>query len=292
MSARVIIRRAILPAVALILLAAPGHASAGDLVLDQHLIGNPECNLEDLGSSISSGGPIRQEFVPDQPIILAVELCLSFDANAVMPLNVRTGSAKNPGPVLTSSSIIAPMTNSPAFLWFDLDAAVFLEPGVKYVLEVPESFDFAWLGACGAVALPSCDGPDPDPYPEGVTNFDGIEGFESIGKLAFRTYSGPFPEPLVWGDADCTTAVNAIDALKTLQAVAAIPYAQDQPCPSIGVPLGIAIAGDNGHPWGDVDCDGDLDAVDALQILRSVAALPTSQQPNCPMIATEVIVGP
>jgi hypothetical protein len=38
---------------------------------------------------------------------------------------------------------------------------------------------------------------------------------------------------------------------------------------------------------GDVNCDGDIDAVDALQILRSVAALPVNQSGACPEIGSE-----
>jgi hypothetical protein len=36
-----------------------------------------------------------------------------------------------------------------------------------------------------------------------------------------------------------------------------------------------------GHPFGDVDCDGDVDAVDALRILRYVAGLDPGQPPGC-----------
>lgn len=39
---------------------------------------------------------------------------------------------------------------------------------------------------------------------------------------------------------------------------------------------------------GDVDCDGDADAVDALQVLRHLAALSVNQNPPCPGIGTEV----
>ncbi len=39
---------------------------------------------------------------------------------------------------------------------------------------------------------------------------------------------------------------------------------------------------------GDVDCDGDVDSVDALKELRHVAVLPVSQSEPCPDIGTEV----
>ncbi len=43
-----------------------------------------------------------------------------------------------------------------------------------------------------------------------------------------------------------------------------------------------------GYLWGDVDCVGDVDAVDALKILRYVAGLSVSQTQPCPEIGSEV----
>ena len=42
--------------------------------------------------------------------------------------------------------------------------------------------------------------------------------------------------------------------------------------------------------WGNVDCEGDADSVDALQDLRFVAKLQPIQNPNCPIIGTIVEV--
>jgi hypothetical protein len=39
---------------------------------------------------------------------------------------------------------------------------------------------------------------------------------------------------------------------------------------------------------GNVDCDGDLDAIDALKVLRYVAQLPVSQTQPCPLIGANV----
>ena len=41
---------------------------------------------------------------------------------------------------------------------------------------------------------------------------------------------------------------------------------------------------------GDVDCDGDVDAVDALQDLRHVALLPVTQDDSCPEIGTTAAI--
>ncbi len=42
--------------------------------------------------------------------------------------------------------------------------------------------------------------------------------------------------------------------------------------------------------WGDVDCDEDIDAVDALRVLRYVAELPLAPVPGCPAIGASVVV--
>jgi len=42
--------------------------------------------------------------------------------------------------------------------------------------------------------------------------------------------------------------------------------------------------------WGDVDCDGDVDAVDALKVLRHVVRLAVSQEVPCPDIGSTVTV--
>lgn len=43
---------------------------------------------------------------------------------------------------------------------------------------------------------------------------------------------------------------------------------------------------------GDIDCDGDVDAVDALVLLRHVAALPLGQSESCPEVGETVMVTP
>lgn len=100
----------------------------------------------------------------------------------------------------------------------------------------------------------------------------------------------PTPGPaLIQGDNDCDTTdeedpdVDAVDALVGLQFVAALPYSQQPDCVPIGNNLAPAVlpAGDPPDHFGDVDCDLDVDAVDALQILRHVAGLPVNQDDPC-----------
>lgn len=89
---------------------------------------------------------------------------------------------------------------------------------------------------------------------------------------------GPGPERLQ-GDVDCDGDVDAVDALKILQFVAVLPFAQEPGCPQIGEPFSDQL-------FGDVDCDGDVDAVDALKILQFVAGLPFEQMEPCADIGT------
>lgn len=95
---------------------------------------------------------------------------------------------------------------------------------------------------------------------------------------------------VIWGDDDCNNAVNAVDGLKNLQEIAGIPYGQEAPCFTLGDPVSVTPSGAAQILWGDIDCDGDLDSVDALGILRSVAGLPVNQQPQCPEIGESVLV--
>jgi hypothetical protein len=98
----------------------------------------------------------------------------------------------------------------------------------------------------------------------------------------------PGPDAL-WGDDDCNLSLAATDALKKLQDIAAIPYNVEPGCPMLGSEHVIGLAGNFGSIlWGDTDCDGDVDAVDALQILRELAGLTTNQQPGCPEVGLPI----
>lgn len=100
------------------------------------------------------------------------------------------------------------------------------------------------------------------------------------------------PEPDgFWGDDDCNQTVAATDALKKLQDIASLPYEVEPGCPTLGAQTGIILAGAFGDlTWGDTDCDEDVDAVDALQILRHLAALPVNQEGICPQIGVPILI--
>lgn len=98
------------------------------------------------------------------------------------------------------------------------------------------------------------------------------------------------PPPLfVWGDNDCDVDVDSVDALKGLQYVAGISFVQTTPCFPLGETIGTSPAAVDVRLWGDVDCDGDVDAVDALGILRHVAGIATVAGGGaCPAVESAV----
>ena len=66
---------------------------------------------------------------------------------------------------------------------------------------------------------------------------------------------------------------GVLAALKQLQHVAQLPVQQQPGCPSIG--------SEAASIFGDVDCDDDVDSVDARRVLRHVAELPNNLPQGC-----------
>lgn len=94
-----------------------------------------------------------------------------------------------------------------------------------------------------------------------------------------------------WGDLDCDGDADSVDALKTLQNAAGIAVNQDG-CPEFESDA-FAVDNDDDGPaviWGDLDCDGDSDSVDALKALQNVAGVGVNQPPDCPELGEEVLV--
>jgi len=83
------------------------------------------------------------------------------------------------------------------------------------------------------------------------------------------------------GDVDCDDDVDSVDALKDLRHVAALTVEQTEPCTDIGSPHARLGTAGKLTLMGDVDCDADVDSVDALKILRHVAALSVQQTEPC-----------
>jgi hypothetical protein len=88
----------------------------------------------------------------------------------------------------------------------------------------------------------------------------------------------------VKGDMDCNFEVNAVDALRILRKVAGLDPNLPPGCDPIGpaAQSAAAIPAGNGDIKGDVDCNDQVNAVDALRILRKVAGLNPNLPPDCP----------
>ncbi len=84
------------------------------------------------------------------------------------------------------------------------------------------------------------------------------------------------------GDVNCDGDVNSVDALLLLRFTADLPVAQQSGCPFInGGPIDGALPQSIEAVFGDMNCDGRVDSVDALKILRHAAGLTNSLPPGC-----------
>jgi hypothetical protein len=129
------------------------------------------------------------------------------------------------------------------------------------------------------------------PRPQGPQCDVGAFELEAAGPTPTPTPTPGVGQQLEWGDDDCDGDVDSVDGLKNLQDVVGFDYAQTAPCFELGETVDVTPAGATQRVFGDVDCDGDVDSVDALGILRSIAALPVNQEAGCPEIGDEVLVG-
>ena len=95
-------------------------------------------------------------------------------------VNIRSGTASSPGPILASGS--ASVETSLGYVSVDLTSTLATTVGTKLVIEVPNALAVEWQGTCGAISG-NCLALNPDLYPAGVSNSALIGGF------AFRTYA-------------------------------------------------------------------------------------------------------
>ncbi len=77
--------------------------------------------------------------------------------------------------------------------------------------------------------------------------------------------------------------VSGIVLIGVSAAIGSPPVATSIPTPLTEATVNIALSV---HTKGDIDCDGDADAVDALTILRHVVALPVNLPADCPPIGS------
>ena len=149
-------------------------------------------------------------------------------------------------------------------------------------------------GSISAFELDANGDPTPGSRQPFITGLDGPDGAfidPLTGDLLITEFDGHrvfrvdgFAPAVRKGDNNCDGLVNAVDALAALRTVAGLFGSQRPGCPGLGESLGVNLAPQgNGVPvYGDIDCDHDLDAVDALVILRFVAALPVNLPQGCP----------
>jgi hypothetical protein len=257
---------------------------SGQGILDQSLLGDPACTTSNFPSFTSSLNPLQQEFVPGSSALAGVDVCLGSMDSVTVDLNIREGTVENPGDVIASGSTVYGGGTNLSWVHVNLSAPITLGPGTKYVIELPDSAQFAWWGTCGTDVFDECPAPSPDLYPQGIPNFD------YVGDFAFRTYTS---DTVVrqWGDIDCGGGEpTSVDALKLLRHVAALDVIRIAPCPVIGT--AVTLTGVGEVTWGDVDCGSGVRSVDALKVLRFVAGLPAAVEPPCPAVGDEAGIEP
>ncbi len=103
--------------------------------------------------------------------------------------------------------------------------------------------------------------------------------------------SSPVPE-IGQGDMDCSGGIggegghiDALDALALLVYVADLPpVRQHEGCVEVGHEAS------NGR-FGDIDCDGQINVADAVQLLRHIARLSVRQDQPCQLIGRWPAIG-
>ena len=143
----------------------------------------------------------------------------------------------SPVPLILDTALLHNLFSTPKFI---VDELVFLAPPRIDRFTFADSITHTLvIGCCGLVAL-------------------------TFLTVLLRREDGEAEAPsegeLQEGGSDLSgTDVDATDALKGVQFVAGISYGQTQPCTEIGA----------GEPvFGDMDCDGDADAVDLSRLGR------------------------
>jgi hypothetical protein len=90
------------------------------------------------------------------------------------------------------------------------------------------------------------------------------------------------PAQSLFGGVAATDALNTLKYLAGILSAAA-PASASEGCPPIGSEL------PDGTIFGDTDCDGDVDAVDALNILKLLAGFPISLPIGCSPVGEFVV---
>lgn len=108
---------------------------------------------------------------------------------------------------------------------------------------------------------------------------------DNYGIFHITIEDAPEPQTQLWGDNDCSGAIDAADMIRVLTHLSA-PAAGDEieGCPGLSDAIDlfdIHATGAGSYKWGDVGCSGVLDAVDALAVVLYAAELPLPEE-SCP----------
>lgn len=162
---------------------------------DQKLTGDPiVCRATTFRGGAASTTPLRQEFIPLERGLAAVDLCIqTFDDFTPLRIRIREGTIDTPGDTIASVEAFSTIAG---FQWVraTFDPTIELQRAGHYFIELPSSATFQWRRLCGSTGG-GCTSIDPDGYTQGVSN--APEGAD----FAFRTIAGDVPAHLP-GTAD------------------------------------------------------------------------------------------
>jgi hypothetical protein len=250
------------------------------------------------GVVIPAGGQIERTYViPVETYLLAgtfladafIETAAEqFRAGAFVhvggPLEVRLEGPETftPGEPVQILITVRNLSDDPL-----LDVEVVLHVA-SYMM--PDADEFMLnLGAGEALTIPVTIRPPHDLNEELSVHAFAAAAGAAADSMELGVPRGPEPTPtpppgpqLVKGDVNCSGEVDVVDALAILRDVAALsPLPRTEPCPDIGEAVPVPAGAGAGRVWGDMDCNGGVDVVDGLLILRHVAALQVTLPPGC-----------
>lgn len=195
-----------------------------------------------------------------------------------------------------TSSACNPTMCAPQSVALDAGGNLYVPEGESRVLVyiTPQTTDTIADGVIGQPNFGNngCNAgfPHPDPatvcYPLGATvDSEGnlyVADTSNNRVLEYDIPLGPQTVRRIQGNVDCYGGVNVIDfALLLLFAAGEYNGATPGACPDIGSAVPAAVTG---HPWGDVNCDGLVDARDALYVLAFDAGAPLATPQGCTAI--------
>jgi hypothetical protein len=157
-----------------IALSAIGDAAAHG-ALDQALANDQvACDPFVFPASITQDGGQAQSFVPTQPMLAAVELCMRAESGPTnVTVRIRSGSADSPGGVLGGATIVS---DTQKWEHVDFAAPIVLTPGESYVIELATDagLQVTWYGNPHEIEM----------YADGESN-----ATSTVRDFAFRTFA-------------------------------------------------------------------------------------------------------